>query len=194
MKKLQVFSQITFLLFLLAIGLVLKENLAALELYQFKNGNCDIQTGLVLNTDQYKVYILDTTGHIQSFDRDNIQNIWVYQTLKHPFSIIHLEDDLTKYLKKVMFYADDQEKHEFIGWPIQFIEDIIVFYDLNGQSHLIDIDKIHRISAVDNNTIMPPKFENAKQLYFQANFDPTECSHRIAILDDQKYINPNSGN
>jgi len=186
MKKLQAFSQISLLFLLLAIPLVQKENLAALELYQFKNGNCDIQTGLVLNTDQEKVYILDTNGQIQSFERDNIQNIWVYQTLKHPFSVIHLEDGLTKYLKSVMFFADDQEKHKFIGWPIQFIEDIIIFYDLNGQSHLIDIDKIHRISEVDVNTIVPPKFENAKQLYFQANFDPTECSQRIAIPSDPK--------
>ncbi|MBT4526675.1 MAG: hypothetical protein HOC24_09000 [Deltaproteobacteria bacterium] len=188
MKKLKAFSHIILLLFLLATSIGQKENLSALELYQFKNGNCDIQTGLVLNVDQDKVHILDTNGHIQSFDRDNIQNIWVYQTLKHPFSVIHLEDGLTKYLKKVMFYADDQEKHEFVGWPIQFIEDIIVFYDLNGQSHLIDIDKIHRISEVEVNSITPPKFENAKELYFQASFDPTECSNRVFKPSDPNNI------
>ena len=88
MKKLLLFSQITFLFLILVICSAIRKNLSALELYQFTNGSCDVQTGLVLNTDQEKVYILGTNGHIQSFDRDNIQNIWVYQTLKHPFSVI----------------------------------------------------------------------------------------------------------
>ena len=184
MKKLQLFSQITFLFLILVICSASRKNLSALELYQFTNGSCDIQTGLVLNTDQDKVYILGTNGHIQSFDRDNIQNIWVYQTLKHPFSVIHLEDDLKNYLKKITFYADDQQKHEFIGWPIQFIEDIIVFYDLNGQSHLIDIDKIHWISKVGTSTLTQPKFDNGKQLHFKANFNPTECSNHIPKTND----------
>lgn len=168
------------------IDLLIQSELSALELYQLKNGNCDISTGLILNTDQGKVYQLSIDGHIKVFDRENVNNIWVYQTLKHPFSIIHLESELTKYLKNIRFYADKQEEHEFVGWPIQFIENMIVFYDLKGQSHLIDVEKIRWISQTETAILENPRFEKAQKLHFQANLNPTECHNQIRKKDKLK--------
>ncbi|MDH5753441.1 MAG: hypothetical protein OEZ59_13605, partial [Deltaproteobacteria bacterium] len=71
-------------------------------------------------------------------------------------------------------YLEDKDAPGYIGWPIRFENGSIVFFDLDGKTHIEDIDNISRIRKAEN---LPPKKEipSAKKMQFVTEPIASEC-------------------
>ena len=122
------------------ITLFLPTNTIALEVYSFVTDGCNFETGLVINTDDEFVYMLNINGMLAKVKRVNIELILVYNIQNNPINSLDLRNGVGAFLREVR--VDDTEKTNFIGWPIKFYEDLIIFFDIQGKLHLVDIEKI----------------------------------------------------
>ena len=59
-------------------ALLLPANTMALEIYSFVTNGCDFETGLVVNTNDEHVFILNTEGMLKKVERGEIELILVY--------------------------------------------------------------------------------------------------------------------
>ena len=55
-------------------ALFLPVNTMALEVYSFVTNGCDFETGLVVNTDEEHVFILNTEGMLKKVKRGKIES------------------------------------------------------------------------------------------------------------------------
>ena len=122
------------------ISLFIPKETMGLEIYSFVTNGCDSETGLVVNTDEEHVYMLNIDGILAKVKRVNIELILVYNIHDNPINSLDLRNGVGAFLREVR--VDDTEKTNFIGWPIKFYEDLIIFFDIQGKLHLVDIEKI----------------------------------------------------
>ena len=121
-------------------ALFFNKTLEAIEIYRFIKEGCSQTIGLIINTDQNNMYILSIHGKLKKISKQDIKHILVYNTVKNPINKITLSSTLKKQLKDI--YLFDSETPSLVGWPIQFVENMIVIYDLQGKTNLISRDDI----------------------------------------------------
>lgn len=130
------------MLMILLIFLSLSPAIKALELYSVIRRECSSGTGLIIHVDDTFIYMLSLGGELVKTPKQGIQHILVYNTLENPFSKLDLSGPLSRYAREVKVKAKGDAI--FIGWPIRFLEDLIVFFDLQGKTHLVDIELIQK--------------------------------------------------
>ncbi len=116
------------------------EKLYGLELYTLIKNGCEPETGLIINTDDLNVYMLNLDGKMAVVKRSEADLILVYNIHDNPLEFLDLNSGTGKLLREV--HVDDIDQTHFIGWPIRLLEKIIIFYDIEGKTHLVDIEKI----------------------------------------------------
>lgn len=116
----------------------------ALELYSIVQPKCDRSTGLIIHVNTSEILLLNTLGNIERIQKQGVEHILVYNTLDNPITHPDLNSDLVNYLRYVSIQGD--EEISFVGWPIRFMEELIVFFDVEGNIHLVNIDMIQGFS------------------------------------------------
>ena len=116
----------------------------ALELYSVVQTKCNRTTGLIIDVNDSDIFLLNTLGHIETIQKQGVEHILVYNTLDNPITHLHLDGDLASYLRYVSVQGD--EETNFVGWPIRFMEELIVFFDVKGNIHLVNTDMIQGFS------------------------------------------------
>lgn len=154
------------------IGFV--SELKALELYSLIHRGCEANTGLIIQVDEDHVYQVDIDGRLSSVPRSGIEHILVYNVIDNPFSRLDLSSGSGEYLRKVSVSAD--EEIEFVGWPIRFIDDLIVFFDLAGKTHLVRTDDIQRFSDPDPAAVTEKAITSFQRLQFGFGRNLPGCS------------------
>ena len=81
-------------------------------------------------TDHRKVAMLLSKGNYKEINRAEIRHILVYNLVDNPISQIHLIQPLTERIKEI--YLSGSDEPSLIGWPVQFVEEFVVFYDIQG--------------------------------------------------------------
>ena len=134
--------------------LILLEEAKALELYSIVYSECRHHTGLILDVEEAHLLLLDTKGEFRKLPRQAIETILVYNTVENPLSGIDLRHQHVVLPRKVTIQGEPD--FHFTGWPIRFLEDLIVFYDIQGKSHLVNVEQVKRFeSASDLNREKP---------------------------------------
>ena len=149
-----------------------------LEIYSLITEGCTAQTGLIVNADDTNVYILNLDGELALLERKKIELILVYNIHDNPIKRLRIASDLEASLREV--YVDDNENTHFIGWPIRFIEDLIMFYDIDGKTHLVDIGKIKTFSDPKNIALADKNLSTYKPVYFGMGDNLPECKREAA--------------
>jgi len=85
-------------------------------------------------------------GEINTILIKDIDTIFTYGQKVNPFSQFDLTNESYQYLKDVYFDAD-QNQPDLSGWAINFIEDLIFFYSLEGKMYVLSINQIGKIRA-----------------------------------------------
>jgi len=116
-----------------------------LELYRLLGKDCQGDAGLIINADQEGVEILSLEGEIKRVERAQVEHILIYNSLETPITKINLNGALGARLREIQLDYDGREG--LTGWPIKFVEDLVIFFDLEGKTSLLAIDKIVKISA-----------------------------------------------
>ena len=117
----------------------------SLEIYTLIGDDCGTNTGLIVGGDERRIYMLNVGGNLSSIDQDDVQLALVYNIHDNPIRMVDLSSELGSLLREVKL--SDEEQTHFIGWPIKFIDQIIVFFDIDGKTHLVDLEKIKNFSA-----------------------------------------------
>ena len=129
-------------------GFIFLEKANALELYSIVFSECRSHTGLILDVEDQQILLLDEQGEFFKLPREAIKTILIYNTVENPLRKIDLNHEQVVLPRKVTIQG--QPDFSFTGWPIRFLEDLIVFYDIQGKSHLVNVEQIQRFeSATD---------------------------------------------
>lgn len=145
----------------------------AIEVYTFINQDCRTETGLIVALDKSKVSILSIEGKLRYLPRKGVNNILIYRLVDNPLSEIDMDRQLINLAKKV--YVEKLDEPLFLGWPTRFIDDLVVFYDVNGKDYTIEIHKIYNIENLDETKTGLRKLEKFKTKAFSLGRNYPEC-------------------
>ena len=148
--------------------------LHGIELYSILQNNCQFKTGLIIGVDEQKIYMLDTHGGFSDLSRSGIEQILVYNTLDNPFDQIQLVSDLQSFARFVT--VQGVEETSFSGWPIRFVENLIVFFDTEGKTHLVDVELIQGFKRAETLTGETKKIKQFKRYQFGFGNNLPECT------------------
>ena len=166
-------AKIPFLFSILFLFLVCSRDLKAFELYRLLNGDCSTSPGLIIHADEVSIDLLTVDGDLQTVERSTVKNILVYNILDNPISLLKLSGGIGKYLREVESTHADSKG--FIAWPIRFIENLIVFYDIEGKTHLIEIDKLKSFTVPEQAQFKDQKLEKAQTYHFGYGDSLMDC-------------------
>lgn len=179
MRKIKLFAFLALLILLSPL------NSSALELYSIIQGNCQNRTGLIINVDEKGIYLLSTDGELVRLERTGVEHILVFNTLDNPIQKISLTSELNTYIRNVK--VQGEVDNDFLGWPIRFLEDLIVFYDIKGNIHLVNVDMIKGFSIpeIQDGETLETEQNRAYQFGFGNNLP--ECDQN---RPDQEVVQP----
>ena len=162
----------------LLIGLVLyiPGQAYSLEIYTLVGDNCETETGLIVGGDERRIYMLNVDGRLSSIGQDDVRLILVYNIHDNPIPMVDLNSELGSLLREVEL--SDVEKTNFIGWPIKFIDQVIIFFDIDGKTHLVDLEKIKNFSAPERPFNNRKEIANAKSARFGLGTSLSQCKKR----------------
>ncbi len=143
---------------------VFNSELIALELYSIVQQDCNASTGLIINVDSDNIHLLDINGSVRILPSRDVNYILIYNTLDNPIRQLDLKGDLKQYTRYVE--VQGKNSYPFIGWPIRFLEDLIVFFDINGNTHLVDIDQIQGFKSADHLATEIKTVPNSRKTHF----------------------------
>ncbi|MDT8446765.1 MAG: hypothetical protein RRB13_07700 [bacterium] len=129
----------------LALLLVQVPATQAIELYRLLDAQCEGPAGLIIYTDAQQIDLLGLDGRLNSIRREEVRHILVYNALENPISQVRLTGRLQSELREI--HLKHRGGPAFTGWPIRFLEELVVYYDTNGKTSLVGIDQIVRIKA-----------------------------------------------
>jgi len=148
----------------------------ALNIYSLVDEQCNINSGLIINVDQLTVKMMNLEGQYVEVNRDTLNAILVYTTLQNPISKIEFNQGNTSLLKRI--YLENTDAPAFTGWPIRFVEALVEFYDLNGESHLVEMDSIFKMESFTQNGIESKLLPNYQEAHFGIQDTLSNCQQK----------------
>ena len=159
----------------------------SLEIYTLVGDNCETETGLIVGGNERRIYMLNVDGRLSSIGQDDVRLILVYNIHDNPIPMVDLNSELGGLLREVQL--SDEEKTNFIGWPIKFIDQVIIFFDIDGKTHLVDLEKIKNFSAPEQPFNKRKQIANAKPTQFGLGTSLSQCKKKDAE-DEVKLVEP----
>lgn len=159
-----------------------------LEIYRFADSKCGFETGLIVDADEQNIFILSTEGVFRAIFRTNINHVLVYNIVNNPIAQVDLKGGLKELLRDI--YMNDFDKPTLVGWPIQFIEDMVVFFDLQGKTNLIDRDKLLSIKPSNPNVNGLRTIANYTKMEFSLGQNLPECVRTATAAKDAEVVQP----
>lgn len=120
--------------------LVLSSTGWSADLYSLVTKDCKVHSGLILSTQDQFVELLNQGGEIEPLSKNNIKAVLIYKGSQKPVHNIQMNERLLSLMKDV--YLADQNNSVITGWPIGYIENLVVLFDVEGKTHLIDLNQI----------------------------------------------------
>lgn len=149
-------------------------SLSALELISLVSNGCTSNTGIIIKADKLYVYLIDDKGDLIKIKQQDVASILIYNILENPFPHLNLENEAADFLKDVEVRLEE-ETYQFTGWPIRFLDDTIVFYDIKGNIHLVGIPSIYRFSKSKNLDVKQFQPSAYKAYQFDFSHHLPEC-------------------
>lgn len=115
----------------------------ATELHTLFDGSCRRTSGVLVHVGSESVALVALDGGFAVRKRDEIAGIAVHKTLENPLARVSLSPALRPYLRDV--WVGDDARPTFTGWTTAFFDDLFLYFDLDGQTHVLDPEEIRRI-------------------------------------------------
>jgi hypothetical protein len=123
----------------------------ALEVQGFLTSDCQRKVGITVNVSDKNVEFINLHGRRERIDADAIETLYVFNVIDNPIEAIHVDDKLKGALRAI--YTDDSHKPRALAFPVRFIEDLIVFYSLDGKSHVHTFADIYKLRPAPDSAI-----------------------------------------
>jgi hypothetical protein len=167
---------------ILLIGLAFAYSASATDIYTLVDEDCRIERGLIVYVDDVNVELLSLEGELRTMTRDRINYLVLHNSFENPIPDIHYTEKLRKYGKKI--FIQDISRADFQGWPVKLVENLVVFMDVTGKNHVVDLNHILRIRPFDDTS--SPKTLNYKSLTFSYSDSGSQClekqSHKNGLI------------
>lgn len=115
----------------------------ALEIQSLVGSDCQRATGIIVFVSETHVDLMDLGGKFQRLPIEKVDSIYTFNILENPFSNLNIDDEALSRLKEI--YLDDSDKPRAIAWPVKFIEDLVLFYSLDGKTHVHTLGDIYKL-------------------------------------------------
>jgi hypothetical protein len=164
---------------LVAVLVAVPASATATDLHTLFDGRCRRTTGILVYVGADTVSMVDLGGAYVVRARGDIDGIAVHKTLENPLAQIALAGGLRDHLRDV--WVDDDARPTFTGWTTAFFDDLFLYFDLEGQTHVLDPEEIQRIRPTANGAReVRPKSHAAVQLAFPSEVVPCGAAGAIA--------------
>jgi hypothetical protein len=132
---------------LVVAGLLLSTSPArALELHSFIDDRCQVSTGVLVRVDETRVHFITLEGGYATLPVDAVGVVVIHKVLENPLARISLDEPLRELARRIRTGTDD--KSSFIGWPVGFYDQLVIFFDTEGRSHVLEPQDIHSVQTV----------------------------------------------
>lgn len=125
----------------LVLALFFAEPARAGEVYSFLRGNCQLSTGLVTRVDETSAVLLKLDGRAEVIALGEVQGVYIFSYVTNPIATIQAGPELIATLKQVTV----DESEPFFGWPVRFVESLVMFVDIHGKQHVHEMASITRL-------------------------------------------------
>ncbi len=122
---------------------------AALEIHSFFDQSCAVESGLLIEVRPATITLVTLDGRTVDLPRETIREAVVHKTLQNPLASIALTPR-TRALARKIYLAKGEPA--FTGWALQFIEDLVIYFDTAGKVHVLDLYAITEVKPVE----LPP--------------------------------------
>lgn len=147
----------------------------ATDLHTVMLDRCQAKSGIIVHVDEARLVLLQLDGTSEEIKREQIESLYISSTLENPIPKIAIDPALQSALKRVVI-----KDEEFIGWPVRFIEQLVMFYDLAGKTRVYEkrrLTKLRPITALKKNIDSPGQAIN-----IDWSGVSTKCEYPKAIL------------
>lgn len=129
---------------LIVSWLVVLANFAqALEIYSFLDNKCQVKEGLILGVTDTQIELLGLGGQFSTLERDDVKHLAIYNTVDNP--VVQIEDHPRLRERLLEIYVRNTDEPTFVGWPVKFVENLVIFFDIRGKTHVSELFKIRKI-------------------------------------------------
>lgn len=118
----------------------------AVEIQTFFDTQCVPRSGVLLRVDETRVHFIALDGSVGEMARDGITAVVTHRTLENPLARITLLESTRLLLRDV--WLGNDETPAFAGWAVGFFENLIVFLDLEGTTHVLEREDIEKIRVI----------------------------------------------
>jgi hypothetical protein len=143
----------------------------ATDLHSLFDARCRRTTGVLVHVDAQTVSLVDLGGAFVVKRRDEVAGIAVHKTLENPLAQIAVAGGLSEHLRDV--WVGDDARPTFTGWTTAFFDDLFLYFDLDGQTHVLDPEEIRRIRRAEiAQPAVRPRVHAPVQLAFPSEVVP----------------------
>lgn len=115
----------------------------AVDIYSFFDAQCRRQSGLLVHVDEKRVLFVGLDGQPAALSRLHIRSLVLHRVLENPLVEITPAALLRPQLRRL--WTDKSKRPTFTGWVTGFHDDLLIFFDLEGKSHVAQANEIVRI-------------------------------------------------
>ncbi|MGE3758677.1 MAG: hypothetical protein AB7H97_13020, partial [Pseudobdellovibrionaceae bacterium] len=150
----------------------------AIEIHSFIGKDCDLTQGLILDVSEGQITVLTLTGDSKVLAQNAIDSILIHNTVTNPIQSIRVDPLSKAHFRDV--YVGSTKELLFNGWAVKFIENLVIFMDVQGKTHVLEINDITRIrpATTDKNLFTPE--------YRKASFDFGDFANNCPSIKEQK--------
>lgn len=114
-----------------------------LELQGITTRQCKTTIGVPIDVDDSIVTLMTVDGNSEKVIRTDIESVAIFNVIENPFRVLKIDNVAQSRLKAL--YLDDSDKPVGLVFAVRFIEDLVLFMSIDGQSHVHSLKDIDRL-------------------------------------------------
>jgi hypothetical protein len=151
----------------------------AVDIYSFFDESCRRRSGILAHVDEKRVLIVGLEGKAHSVPRRSVRSLVLHQVLENPLPRLHAAPELRRRMRRV--WTDEGDEPTFEGWIAGFHDDLLIFFDTQGKTHVVQSEEIVRLRAFTSTAPIRLSARGAARLAFPRMVVP--CSKEAAVYD-----------
>lgn len=126
-----------------ALGVFAAPAAYATEIYAIVLENCEIHTGLIIDADPESIEMMNLQGASISLPRQTMKSLTIFNTVENPIQSLGMKGTARDRLREISI--DSQSLPYLTGWPVRFVEELVIFYDVTGKTYVLNFDRMTRV-------------------------------------------------
>lgn len=135
--------------------------------------NCQRKLGLIVRVDEGLVDIINLDGRTETIEQSSIETVYIFDVIENPFATFHIDEKSLGDLKGV--YLENSAEPSVYAFPVRFVEDLLIFYSLDGKTHVHTLNDIYRLRPAPPNLLGPHPTKSSKSFQFLFSDSSSKC-------------------